>query len=173
MFQTVQAYLSCTKSGGEGKGKFTTLSIFIAYKKTIFYLIFHSQEYIILCIPEPCPANSSYTKKEEKNQAGLRIRSIFGRIRILQGRIFKTGYGTCLHSPRINLNMYIFYINHISSNISVYFFYLKIKKILKKFREAQIFKILYLFIPKVPVPVKLNIARVGSGSGENCPDPEP
>ena len=47
-------------------------------------------------------------------QAGLRIRYIFGWIRIRQIRILKTGSGSYQHLPRINSNIYrkpYFYIN--------------------------------------------------------------
>ena len=50
----------------------------------------------------------------------LRIRSIFGRVRIQHIRILSTGSGSYRHSPRINSSIKIFlHTNQISSDISM------------------------------------------------------
>ena len=94
---------------------------------------------------------------------GLRIWSIFGRIRIQQIRILRNGSGSYWHLPRINSNIKIFFISMRFLQIFLSWFFFPEKW---KTEKNHVKKLHFLFFL-----IQLNIAKVASGSGENFPDP--
>jgi len=116
--------------------------------------------------------------------AGLRIRSIFGpiRLRILQIRILKPDPGSCWHLKNQFKHQNFFHMKHISSDIwMIIIFIWKNGKIRLKMFKPLFFKYFFFVYTtlhcqstdRIRIRWKFSGSGSGSGSYQKGPDPDP